>query len=284
VQSVLCSVGFFGAAVLPHALRSARGDEHTTTPENPRLADQMQCTGGCIMRILVTFILANLMSIDFFGAFAAINGTEEVDPCGTSTGDVAIAACTRSLNINPRNVFALVRRGIAYKDKGDLDHAISDYSEAIRLDPENAFAFNNRGNAYLAKRDFDHAIADYDQSLRINPDDSRVLIDRALPFDAKGDHIQSDQDYRRVLVARLTISKRYPREALQRGVEGVVRVAFSIDREGKVTSTRVVLSSGSAQLDEEALTLIERAQPFPSLPDQSKDQVWFTIPIRFRIE
>jgi hypothetical protein len=101
----------------------------TTTPENQRLADPLQCTGGCSMRMLVTFILTTLMGIGFFGAFAA---AEEVDPCGKSTGDVAIAACSRLININPRNVFALVSRGIAYKDKGDLDHAISDYSDAIR--------------------------------------------------------------------------------------------------------------------------------------------------------
>jgi hypothetical protein len=36
-----------------------------------------------------------------------------------------------------------VSRGNAYKDKGDVDHAISDYSEAIRLI-----------NQYISKRTF----------------------------------------------------------------------------------------------------------------------------------
>jgi hypothetical protein len=29
--------------------------------------------------------------------------------------------------------------------------------------------------------------------------------------------------------------------------------------------------------------MIEQAQPFPPLPDQSKDQAWFIIPIGFRL-
>jgi Flp pilus assembly protein TadD len=41
--------------------------------------------------------------------------------------------------------------------KGYFDHAIADYTEAIRLDPKNAVAYNNRGLAYRAKGDNDHA-------------------------------------------------------------------------------------------------------------------------------
>ena len=39
---------------------------------------------------------------------------------------------------------------------------------------------------------------------------------------------------------------------------------FSLDRQGRVVDSRVVPSSGAAALDEEALALVRRAQPFPA--------------------
>jgi TonB family protein len=196
--------------------------------------------------------------------------------------DRAIADYNDALRLNPKFALAFAGRGTANLAKDDEDGAIADLDRAIALNPNLASAYQIRGNAYRAKRNFDRAIADYDQSLRIAPGGNRVLVDRALATDAKGDNIQTDQDYQRVLVARLTISKRYPREARQRREEGLVRIAFSIDRKGKVISTRIELSSGSAALDEEALAMVARAQPFPPLPNQSQDQVGFVLPVMFR--
>ena len=82
------------------------------------------------------------------------------------------------------------------------------------------------------------------------------------------------------LVERLARFQRYPAQA--RGVEGVVSVAFSIDRQGKLVSSRIVKSSGSALLDAEALDLIKRAVPLPPPPAEIADsQLSFVVPIRF---
>jgi protein TonB len=82
------------------------------------------------------------------------------------------------------------------------------------------------------------------------------------------------------LVAHLARFQRYPADA--RDVEGVVSVAFSIDRQGKVVSSRIVMSSGSPLLDAEALDLIKRADPFPPPPAEISDnQLSFLVPIRF---
>ena len=82
------------------------------------------------------------------------------------------------------------------------------------------------------------------------------------------------------LVARLANLQRYPAQA--RGVQGVVSLAFTVDRHGGVVSSRIVKSSGSAILDAEALDLIKRAAPLPSPPvDIPDSDLSFVVPIRF---
>jgi len=61
-------------------------------------------------------------------------------------------------------------------------------------------------------------------------------------------------------------NKRYPSQARAQRKRMVTRVAFNMDREGKVMSARIVASSGSSAFDQEALELIQRAQPYPPPP------------------
>jgi lipoprotein NlpI len=60
-------------------------------------------------------------------------------------------------------------RGLAYRDKGELDRAIADFNEAIRLEPKFAVAFNSRGFTYDRKGERDRAIADYTEAIRLDP-------------------------------------------------------------------------------------------------------------------
>jgi periplasmic protein TonB len=84
-------------------------------------------------------------------------------------------------------------------------------------------------------------------------------------------------------VARLKLAKRYPLEARERREEGRVLIAFSIDRAGKVVSNRIESSSGFAAIDNEALAMIKRTQPFPPLVNKNKDHDVFRVPLLFTI-
>jgi protein TonB len=88
--------------------------------------------------------------------------------------------------------------------------------------------------------------------------------------------------WRNQIVTILEHNKRYPSEARARGEQGVTRLAFSIDSQGRLLSSRIVASSGSAALDAETLALVRRAQPFPPPPAELAGSE-MTVPVSFSI-
>jgi protein TonB len=86
------------------------------------------------------------------------------------------------------------------------------------------------------------------------------------------------------LAAHIERFKRYPQEARAHEEQGVARVAFTIDHEGRLLTSRIVQSSGSATLDEETLAMLARAQPMPRPPEQLSDsKLSFVVPVRFSL-
>jgi TonB family protein len=181
-------------------------------------------------------------------------------------------------------------RGLAYVMRGrhhyfnkDYDRAITDFDTGLKLHPNYAPAIHNRGLAYAAKGDHDHAIEDYDRAIALSPNDMEIRADRAAAYGAKGDNERATADYAMVVTTRLKRVMHYPREAVTRSEEGVVGVAFTLDRTGKLIESRVTESSGNFLFDREALAMIERAQPFPASPLRGRDTVDFATAIRFQL-
>jgi protein TonB len=88
--------------------------------------------------------------------------------------------------------------------------------------------------------------------------------------------------WRNQIVTILERNKRYPSDARARGEQGVTRLAFSIDGQGHLLSSRIVASSGSAALDAETLALVQRAQPFPAPPPELAGSEMM-VPVSFNI-
>jgi protein TonB len=84
------------------------------------------------------------------------------------------------------------------------------------------------------------------------------------------------------VLARLDRVKRYPRRAMLRQQEGVVYLRFTIDRHGDVLAYSIARSSGVESLDENTLSLVERAKPFPPPPPElARDALQLVVPIRY---
>lgn len=68
------------------------------------------------------------------------------------------------------------------------------------------------------------------------------------------------------LLSHLAKYKRYPDDARRRGLEGVNRLRFVVDGNGKVLSYSLAGKSGNLSLDRATLQMIRRAQPLPPPP------------------
>ncbi|MFK4822240.1 energy transducer TonB [Ochrobactrum quorumnocens] len=81
------------------------------------------------------------------------------------------------------------------------------------------------------------------------------------------------------LMAHLERRKKYPSGAKSRREEGVVYVRFRIDDTGKVLSASLARSSGWPELDNEVLSLVQRASPVPAPPPGVNKTI--TAPVKF---
>jgi protein TonB len=139
---------------------------------------------------------------------------------------------------------------------------------------------------------------DRSQLLEPRPPAPLTLAPQALPVETAPLAAAPDQapftpsdsnalvSWQKQIVLLLERNKRYPAAAQARREQGVAQVVFSLDRQGRVLDSRIQRSSGAALLDEEAVALIRRAQPFPPWPARgfSGERVLLTVPIRFNLK
>ena len=96
------------------------------------------------------------------------------------------------------------------------------------------------------------------------------------------DRSNVDPKYWASISAQIERNKRFPADG--KNDRGVAQIAFSIDRRGRVVSSRIVTTSGSPALDREALEIIKRSQPFPPPPPAVQGtEVSLTVPVRFNL-
>jgi periplasmic protein TonB len=75
------------------------------------------------------------------------------------------------------------------------------------------------------------------------------------------------QDYFNKVRERIKSKWVYPRPAGERGIEGELLIEFHIAKDGRLEYIELRRSSGTAILDDAALTAVKLAQPFPPVPD-----------------
>ncbi|MBI5183435.1 MAG: energy transducer TonB, partial [Nitrospinae bacterium] len=88
--------------------------------------------------------------------------------------------------------------------------------------------------------------------------------------------------YQDMVKQRIEDVRRYPLVAKRQGIEGVVYLNFIILSDGLTQDVKIIHSSDSKILDDEAVATIKRANPFPPIPKEiSTSQVEMEISIVF---
>ena len=115
------------------------------------------------------------------------------------------------------------------------------------------------------------------------PQESTPPLEATAPPKPRPSAAQVASWHRKVAL-QIERNKGYPVAARARRETGIAEVAFSIDRQGQVVSSRIVRTSKSAALDQETLDTVKRAQPFPQPPPNIPGQTFdFTVPIKFNV-
>ncbi|ROL61986.1 tetratricopeptide repeat protein [Bacteroidetes/Chlorobi group bacterium ChocPot_Mid] len=91
-----------------------------------------------------------------------------------------------------------LRAGI-YKDKGNLDASLLDYSKTIKLNPQHADAFNNRASIRAIQGNYLFALNDLNQAIKLAPQITESYYNRAVIKASLGDTHGAIKDYSTVI-------------------------------------------------------------------------------------
>ncbi len=125
----------------------------------------------------------------FNRAFARQHGPHDL------TG--AIADYTAALTFKGDFAEAYANRAIAYRQVGNLDACLDDYTAAIRLNPPMLHTiYNNRGEAHFLCRHYSAALADFQQAHTLREGYRFALAGMAIAYYKLGDTKQAHHLWR----------------------------------------------------------------------------------------
>ena len=155
---------------------------------------------------------------------------DDWNECKSGTSPARIAACTRLIEMRPRQskriAIAHLYRAGAYRNRGDNERGIADYTramqvdstlsplalglilnakgendlavtaltDAVQKDPRNAVAHNALGNAYNTKGDYDRAIEAYTLAIQADPRFAFAYRNRGAAYGVKREHDRAIAD------------------------------------------------------------------------------------------
>lgn len=115
-----------------------------------------------------------------------------------------------------------------------------------------------------------------------HPAETDRVASLQAPTASTPSHSDALPNWRSQVVGILERNKRYPAQAEARHEHGVSSLAFTLNRQGRVTSARIAGTSGSAALDAETLALVRRVQPFPPPPPEvAGTQIGLVVAMRY---
>ncbi|HPI21420.1 MAG TPA: tetratricopeptide repeat protein [Candidatus Kapabacteria bacterium] len=113
----------------------------------------------------------------------------------TEQSDSAITDFSRVILINPKVADAYNNRGLAFSYKQEMDSAFNDFNKAIELDSNFAEAYLNRAGIFLNIEKFDEALLDFSKAIKLNPKNPETYMQRARLYNKKKEYEKTISDY-----------------------------------------------------------------------------------------
>ncbi len=113
--------------------------------------------------------------------------------------DQAIYDYTKAIKVNSKHAKAYYNRANSYVKQGKLSDAVADYIKAAEINPQYTEAYYNLGNTYEKQGDLSQAISSYTKALETNPKYSAAYCNRGNVYQAQGNFQQAIDDYNKAI-------------------------------------------------------------------------------------
>jgi len=123
--------------------------------------------------------------------------------------DKAISDYSVAMTQEPAQAEYLVSRGVAFCEKGDLERAMTDLNRAIALSPKEYLAYNNRGSVWYRKGENERAIEDFTRAIALKPSEHLAYRNRGVVYEKKGALDNAISDYSAVLTINPLLAGAY---------------------------------------------------------------------------
>lgn len=128
---------------------------------------------------------------------------------------------------SPNDVPALLRRGDAYYQLGDMPRAGASYRQAATLQPHSVAALMGLGRVALAT-DPAQASAHFSEVLALEPGNQTALSNRGVASDLSGLHAEAQADYRKAIAAAEADARRGIGDGAENGALAATQVDLAV--------------------------------------------------------
>jgi tetratricopeptide (TPR) repeat protein len=152
------------------------------------------------MRLLLTILILFLWSCDFKSSEDYHKMANERE--GQAKYKEAIILLDKAIEKDPKNIAALMDRGVDKAMVDDFKGAISDYNKVINIDKDNGLAFLNRGKSNMRLGDYNAAINDFNSAIATKGGENFYLdkvensfVETGYEYDVKMEEIRFERAF-----------------------------------------------------------------------------------------
>ena len=132
---------------------------------------------------------------------------------------------------------------------------------------------------------FDDEKSQMNKRLQVNDQRKSSHLEELKGEDDTQNNIRMELDYKNVIRGILKSNQRYPRRAIDRGIQGTVFLAFTVNKNGELEAHKIIETSGHRILDNAAVAMLLKSVPFPSFKDKIKGhRLHMSLPVNFNIK